>query len=60
MGERNDMRNITEDDINKIETIIGELKHCANFYIARKEYIQNLCCEADEWVEEMKSANKLT
>ena len=50
------MREITEDDINKIETIIGELKHCAFFYISRREYIQNLCCEADEWVEEIKKS----
>ena len=50
------MREITEDDINKIETLVGELKHCSLFYIARKEYIQNLCCEADEWVEEIKQS----
>ena len=36
--------------------IIGELKLCSIFYISMKEYIQNFCCEADEWVEEIKKS----
>lgn len=43
-----------EDSINKIETLVGEIRG-TNFYVSRKEYLDNLIDEANEWIEELKS-----
>lgn len=51
---------LSNDDVNKIETLLGELEHCSMFYLSRKDYLQNLIAEAKEWVEEIKQRDQLS
>lgn len=48
------MREITEDDINKIETILGELNYVSIYLVHRKQHIKAIIEEAEEWVSELK------
>lgn len=49
------MREITQDDINKIETIIGYLIFLnEKFITSQQEIIKGCILEAGEWLGELK------